>query len=217
MNRKLLWLCALAVCLPPLAGSLFFAKYLARRPDRNPAARSALARDALHSVPKNAKNPASQAPLSLPVAFEPNVGQANSNVAFIGRGRGLTVLLERREIAVQIAGTTPAARAGISRKPRAISLRLAGAAGLAWQGQKNFAARPTISSATIRAAGTRTSRTSPRSTRQTRRRVPASSSTATTKASNTICGSRRAPVSRPCDSKSPVPMRWNQPRMVMSC
>lgn len=138
MNRKLLWLCALALCLPALAGSLFFAKHLARRPDRNPAARSAPGRDALHSVPKNAKNLASQAPLSLPFAFEPNVGQANSNVAFIGRGRGLTVLLERREIAVQIAGTTPAARAGISRKPRAVSLRLAGAAGLAWQGREKL-------------------------------------------------------------------------------
>lgn len=39
--------------------------------------------------------------LSLPMTFEPNVGQADSRVQFIGRGRGLTVLLMRDQIAMR--------------------------------------------------------------------------------------------------------------------
>jgi len=152
MSGKLLWLCVSPVCLLALAGSFLlarkaatdrpapsraFANFLARTPDRNFAATIAPARHTL-SVPKSAANPSRETPMSLPVAFEPNVGQADPRVAFVGRGKGLTVLLASREITLQIAGSAPAARARISRKPRAISLRLAGATRLSWHGREKL-------------------------------------------------------------------------------
>ncbi|HEX4002776.1 MAG TPA: choice-of-anchor D domain-containing protein [Candidatus Acidoferrales bacterium] len=76
-----------------------------------------------------------QTPLSVPFAFEPNVGQADSRVAFIGRGRGLTLSLTRREIVIQVAR---AARPKISAAPGTISLRLNGSSGFAWQGNKKL-------------------------------------------------------------------------------
>src|SRR5271170_7982316 len=42
------------------------------------------------------------AKFSIPVTFEPNVGQAGDGVQFLGRGKGLTVALMRDEIAVQV-------------------------------------------------------------------------------------------------------------------
>ena len=150
MSRKLLWLCVLAVCLLALAGSLLAArktplhrfaplripKSLARTPDRNLPARTAPGRDIFPTARKRAANLARQSPLSLPFAFEPNLGQANSRVAFIGRGRGLTVLLGSREIAVQIA---EASRTGTSnRRDNIISMRLTGASSLAWQGREKL-------------------------------------------------------------------------------
>jgi hypothetical protein len=145
MSRKLLWLCVLAVCLLALAGSFLragktsshrfaslraSAKFLAKTPDRNLSARSAPSRDPFPAARKSAANLSRQSPLSLPFAFEPNVGQADSRVAFIGRGRGLTVFLKSREIVAQIAGTPHAAHA--------ISMRITGAPGLAWKGRKKL-------------------------------------------------------------------------------
>ncbi len=153
MSRKLPWLCVLAVCLLALAGSLLFArkisayrsatlrasaKLVARTPARDFAARSAPGRDAFPAAGKGAANLARQSPLSLPFAFEPNLGQADSRVAFIGRGKGLTVFLESREIVVQMAATSFAARTRTSRRPRTITMRLAGAPGLAWQGREKL-------------------------------------------------------------------------------
>lgn len=42
--------------------------------------------------------------LSVPVTFEPNVGQSSPGVEFLGRGKGLTVFLTHSEIAVELAG-----------------------------------------------------------------------------------------------------------------
>ncbi len=145
MTMKLLWLCVLAACLPALAGSLLLArknsprraspprgsaKFLARTTDRNSYARSVDVRNAFAAGHERAPNLAPRSQLSLPFAFEPNVGQADSRVAFIGRGRGLTVFLKSREIVVQVAGT--------SRAAHAISMRIAGARGFAWQGREKL-------------------------------------------------------------------------------
>ncbi len=152
MSRTSLWLCVLAACLLALAGNLLFAgkvsarrlasrhasvKFLARTPAHNFETRSASSR---LSPParKSAANLVQQSPLSLPFAFEPNVGQRDSRVAFIGRGRGLTVFLENHEIAVQIAGTSRSVRAAVSNDPRTISMRLFGSAGFAWQGREKL-------------------------------------------------------------------------------
>ena len=133
MSSKSLWLCVLAACLPALAGSFLFAR--ATRIYR-PASRNASARF-LAEIPE--RNRAAQSSLSLPFAFEPNVGQADSRVAFIGRGRGLTVFLKSGEIAVQFAKKPQiAAHAGISSEPRTISMRFAGAPRLAWQGRERL-------------------------------------------------------------------------------
>lgn len=40
-------------------------------------------------------------PISLPMTFEPNVGQADPGAAFVGRGKGMTVLLMRDRISVR--------------------------------------------------------------------------------------------------------------------
>ena len=77
----------------------------------------------------------SRSSFSLPFAFEPNLGQADSRVAFIGRGRGLTVLLDRREIAFHVAAP---ARVKSSLAPRIISMRLAGQGIFAWRGAESL-------------------------------------------------------------------------------
>jgi hypothetical protein len=55
-------------------------------------------------------------------------------VAFVGRGRGLTVFLTRREIAVQIAAVSRTPRAGASIKTRLISMRVSSPKKFAWRG-----------------------------------------------------------------------------------
>ncbi|HEX4074864.1 MAG TPA: choice-of-anchor D domain-containing protein [Candidatus Acidoferrales bacterium] len=153
MNGKLLCVCILSASLPALAGSLFLAgknsarrstspraisQIRAQRRTPNAAARSASVRHDRGRIDTRsaaATSPARQTPLSLPFAFEPNVGQANPRVAFIGRGRGLTVSLTRREMAIQIAR---ASRPGISHAPRTISVRLAGQGDFAWHGREKL-------------------------------------------------------------------------------
>ncbi|HXQ25564.1 MAG TPA: choice-of-anchor D domain-containing protein [Candidatus Acidoferrales bacterium] len=65
------------------------------------------------------------------MAFEPNVGQADASVRFIGRGRGLTVLLKRNEIAVRVSKPT-SGRAGV------VALRLAGEREFKWAGREKL-------------------------------------------------------------------------------
>lgn len=45
---------------------------------------------------------ANSAQISIPVTFEPNVGDADASVQYVGRGKGVTILLARREIAVAV-------------------------------------------------------------------------------------------------------------------
>ena len=74
------------------------------------------------------------AKFSIPVTFEPNVGQADNNVQFVGRGKGLTVLLTRQEIAVRVA--TPA-----TAQNGTLVLRVAGNAGFDWKGDAKVRAQ----------------------------------------------------------------------------
>jgi hypothetical protein len=68
--------------------------------------------------------------MSLPVALEPNVGQADSSVDLIGRSRGLSVLLTRNEIIFAFAAP---AIAHTKVKSAAIRMQLAGGRELSWR------------------------------------------------------------------------------------
>ena len=84
-------------------------------------------------------------PLSLPIAFEKNVGQASPTTQFVGRGRGLTVLLTAEGIEVVLPGAAPAHNA-----PRhALKIQFLSASspgrntslsGLSWQGEEQLQA-----------------------------------------------------------------------------
>src|SRR5271156_577738 len=67
-----------------------------------PAAPSALAAPASRNAPENLPLHA-KGPFSLPMAFEPNIGQADPSIQFIGRGRGLSVYLINCGIDLQIS------------------------------------------------------------------------------------------------------------------
>lgn len=87
-----------------------------------------------------AANLAPRRSVSIPMTFEPNLGQADPRAEFIGRGKGLTVFLTRASIAIQVAnlGATQAAAAprstSESAKPRVLTLRLAGDSHFNWSG-----------------------------------------------------------------------------------
>ena len=51
--------------------------------------------------PNRASERAGVGPISLPMTFEPNVGQADPRAAFVGRGKGMTVLLMDDKISVR--------------------------------------------------------------------------------------------------------------------
>ncbi len=110
--------------------------------------------------------------ISLPMTFEPNVGQADPRAAFVGRGKGMTVLLMDDEISVR-AGNGGAlgirfqtrgeqTEDGVRGAPRIRAARL-GAARISWR------VKAIISSATILASGARTCRTLREWNRRTRR------------------------------------------------
>lgn len=68
------------------------------------------------------------AKFSIPMTFEPNVGQADDGVQFLGRGKGLTVALMRDEIAIRVASQTNA-------KNGNLTVRVIGSGGFDWKGQ----------------------------------------------------------------------------------
>lgn len=154
MSRKLFFVCLLALAG---GGSVFLAgrsrMHASSRP--HPAENLAQRQVTKHrspSVPRgtNLRMPAEIARLaslpiqtcpsakecvaafSLPMAFEPNRGQADARVQFIGRLKGLTLFLTRQEIAVQVAKVPHARSDGAS---GTVTLRLAGAADFKWQGE----------------------------------------------------------------------------------
>jgi hypothetical protein len=73
--------------------------------------------------------------LSLPMAFEPNLGQVDPRIQYIGRGRGLTVFLARRQIAVRVA-TSPRVRS--EGATGTVVLRLSGASDFSWHGEQRL-------------------------------------------------------------------------------
>jgi hypothetical protein len=85
------------------------------------------------------------APLSIPVTFEPNLGQFDPSVKLVGRGAGMTLLLTHRGMDVALA--SPAISPGRQRmaivRMRAIwvgsrSTRAAVAPRFAWRGEKKL-------------------------------------------------------------------------------
>ena len=84
---------------------------------------------------------AGPAPISLPMTFEPNLGQADLRAAFVGRGKGMTVLLMDDEISVR-AGNGGAL--GIRFQTRAEQTEaaaggVANSSGAAWRGEEKLA------------------------------------------------------------------------------
>src|ERR1700683_2593644 len=88
MNRKLCY-----VCLLVLAGSasiLFASKVRGRSQPPLPSAR-----DSLQKPKPKTFAPGAPAHPQVPMAFEPNVGQADARAQFVARGKGMTLLLTR--------------------------------------------------------------------------------------------------------------------------
>ncbi len=84
-----------------------------------------------------ARSRAGAGSISLPMTFEPNVGQADPRAAFVGRGKGMTVLLMRDKISVR-AGNGGAL--GIRFQTReeqteTVAARGANSRGAAWRGE----------------------------------------------------------------------------------
>lgn len=124
MNRRLVSVCILA--LAGITGLLFAtqagrtvrpASFLAIQVPRlshNRAAhvelhpRATLARDTLSlndsSGGRCLRQESCVSPVSIPMTFEPNVGQLNPRAEFVGRGAGMTVLLTRSGLDVEVAG-----------------------------------------------------------------------------------------------------------------
>jgi hypothetical protein len=73
--------------------------------------------------------------VSIPMSFEPNVGQLDAPVEYMGRGRRLTVFLTRQEIAVRVAQSLDANGAANG----TLILRVAANADFAWAGREILA------------------------------------------------------------------------------
>ncbi len=105
MSRK-----RLAVCLLSLAGSVLLA-------ERSLAARNhssqVLNQGHVQSHASRSARGYAGAALSIPMTFEPNVGEEAPAVEFIGRGRGMTVLLAQREIELRVTGASKPIRLGL--------------------------------------------------------------------------------------------------------
>ncbi len=142
-------------CLPALAGTacIFLAARLTPpRPSHPPVTASILPQELIEIAPARSVSKHEAAPrtnrvdfggpadgrgrppdrglakFSIPVTFEPNVGQAGDGVQFLGRGKGLTVALMRDEIAVQVANPA-GGESGI------LALRVVGNTGFQWKGE----------------------------------------------------------------------------------
>jgi hypothetical protein len=98
--------------------------------------------------PTNAK-PAKAALLAVPLSFEANQGQTDSQVKFLSRGDGYSLFLTSNEVVFSLR-----TRAGVKAPPSVFRMELLGADRNAQvSGADNFRARPTITSATIRRSG----------------------------------------------------------------
>jgi Beta-propeller repeat len=137
-----------AVCVLAWAGSAVFflavrgtaARNHPQRRDQETDARSVSA--ARKSASAFAK--ARMAGLSMPITFEPNAGEADARVQYVGRGKGMSVWLERDEMRVEVGGLSrPKARG--AEQSFGVRLRSAGrgklfsrTAEFAWQGEQRL-------------------------------------------------------------------------------
>ncbi len=134
------------------------ARIVPQGPARNSRARSVPARQvasAIHSLnpvtvrPGRAKIlPPRLAHVSIPITFEPNVGQADSRIDFLGRGKGLMVFLTRDEIALRVGRSENGAAYALKERASAaqpvpdgaLTLRIAGNSGFEWEGSEKLRA-----------------------------------------------------------------------------
>ena len=79
---------------------------------------------------------AALAHLSIPMTFEPNTGQPDEGVQFVGRGKGITVFLTGDAIAMRVP---LAARAKRESGDGLVMLRLKGARSIRWKGSGRLA------------------------------------------------------------------------------
>jgi len=127
-------------------------------PARNSRAPSVPARQV--TTPSHSHNPVGGRPnhskslppglthVSIPITFEPNVGQTDSRVKFVGRGKGLTVFLTQDEIALRVGQSKSSEAYPLnSRAPGAepspngtVTLRTAGNSGFEWKGSDKLRA-----------------------------------------------------------------------------
>jgi hypothetical protein len=85
---------------------------------------------------------------SIPMTFEPNIGQADAPIEYVGRGNGLTVFLTRDAIALQVARAASIADepaewhppAGNSLRAGTLTLSVAGNRDFNWKGETKLAA-----------------------------------------------------------------------------
>src|SRR5271155_287876 len=84
--------------------------------------------------------------VTMPMAFEPNRGQTDASVEYVGRGKGLTVFLTGQEIAIRVAKPGGLSPRTLSRPPPdahresdgALILRVAGNNEFAWKGAEKL-------------------------------------------------------------------------------
>lgn len=98
--------------------------------------------------PQNSSRARPRASISLPLTFEPAPKAAGSATQFIGRGRGMTILLQNRGIAVQVPNRRAAATAQDHFYSRAATLSIrvteanrsgvSAAKNLSWQGEERL-------------------------------------------------------------------------------
>jgi hypothetical protein len=72
--------------------------------------------------------------LSIPMTFEPNVGQTGASVSFVGKGKGLNVFLTPDEIALQVANSSAGGASVTGPQAGFVRLRVAGSSHLDWHG-----------------------------------------------------------------------------------
>ncbi len=153
------------VCLLALAGSTCFlvaergktrasispirtVSVVPRRPDANALGRSvsrpaaispALAlRPKISAATQEKSERAALAHLPIPMTFEPNVGQADREVQFIGRGRGLSVFLTHEAIAVQVPTEGRSTNSRRLSEPGIVTLRVGDTKSLEWKGDEEL-------------------------------------------------------------------------------
>jgi Beta-propeller repeat len=137
-----------AVCVLAWAGSAVFFLAVRGTAARNHPQRRDQETDA-RSVSAARRNASAIAKarmegLSMPMAFEPNAGEADGRAQFVGRGKGMSVWLERDQMRVEVGGLSrPSARG--AEKSFGVRMRRAGrgkllsrTAEFAWQGEQKL-------------------------------------------------------------------------------